>query len=177
MTIPLRMPVKVYSGIKPPPALLRAIATSHQRPHVPMDPSPISPSIGSHPSLAYIPSSPSTPSYEQHSPRVGTLAPPQRPLPDDDAPPSYEDAMADEIGPVDGPRRDYNIPSQPERRQNSLNDESKGLGLSRKPSERLFAQNDVRSSSRNSIDQSSVGGSGQVPISPILSALAETTPP
>ena len=25
----------------------------------------------------------------------------------DDAPPSYEDAMADEIGPVDGPRRDY----------------------------------------------------------------------
>ena len=25
----------------------------------------------------------------------------------DEAPPSYEDAMADEIGPVDGPRRDY----------------------------------------------------------------------
>jgi hypothetical protein len=177
MTIPLRMPVKVYSGIKPPPALLRAIATSHQRPHVPMDSSPKSPSIGGHPSLAYIPSSPITPSYEQHPPRVGTLAPPQQPLPDDDAPPSYEDAMADEIGPVDGPRRDYNILSQPERRQNSLNDESKGSGLSRKPSERLFAQNDVRSPFRRSTDQSSVGGSGQVPISPILSALAETTPP
>ncbi len=25
----------------------------------------------------------------------------------EDAPPSYEDAMADEIAPVDGPRRDY----------------------------------------------------------------------
>lgn len=25
----------------------------------------------------------------------------------DDAPPSYEDAMADDIAPVDGPRRDY----------------------------------------------------------------------
>jgi hypothetical protein len=25
----------------------------------------------------------------------------------DDAPPSYEDAIADEIGPVDGPRRDW----------------------------------------------------------------------
>jgi hypothetical protein len=25
----------------------------------------------------------------------------------DDAPPSYEDAMADEIGPLDGPRREY----------------------------------------------------------------------
>jgi hypothetical protein len=178
MTLPLRMPVKVYSGIKPPPALLRAIATSHQRPHMPMNSSPKPPSTGSRPSFAHIPSSPSTPSYEQHSPRVGTFATPQQPLPDDDAPPSYEDAMADEIGPVDGPRRDYNVPSQPERRQNSLNDESKGSGLSRKPSERLFAQNDVRSPSRSSsADQSSVGRSGQVPISPILGASEETTPP
>lgn len=178
MTLPLRMPVKVYSGIKPPPALLRAIATSHQRPHVPMNSSPKPPSTGSHPSFAHIPSSPSTPSYEQHSPRVGTFAPPQQPFPNDDAPPSYEDAMADEIGPVDGPRRDYNVPILPERRQSSLNDESKGSGLSRKPSERLFAQNDVQSpSSSSSADQSCVGGSGQGPVSPIIGALVETTPP
>ena len=26
----------------------------------------------------------------------------------DEAPPSYEDAMADDLGPVDGPRREYN---------------------------------------------------------------------
>jgi hypothetical protein len=177
MTLPLRMPVKVYSGIKPPPALLRAIATSHQRPHVPMDSSPKPQSMGNHPPFALVPSSPSTPSYEQHSPQVGTFASSQQVIPDDDAPPSYEDAMADEIGPVDGPRRDYNLSSQPERRKNSLNDESKGSGLSRKPSERLFAQNNVQSpSSSFSADQSSSGGNGQVPTSPILGAVEETTP-
>ena len=178
MTLPLRMPVKVYSGIKPPPALLKAIATSHPRPHVPMDSSPKPPSMGNNPPIPHTPSSPSTPSYEQHSPRVGTLTPSQQNTPDEDAPPSYEDAMADEIGPVDGPRRDYNIPSQPERRQNSLNDESKGSGLSRKPSERLFAQNNVQSPSRSfSSNQSFFGGSGQVPMSPILGDVEETTPP
>ena len=28
-------------------------------------------------------------------------------VPEDDAPPSYEDAIADDITPVDGPRREY----------------------------------------------------------------------
>lgn len=178
MTLPLRMPVKVYSGIKPPPALLKAIATSHQQPHMPMDPGPKPSSIGNHPPIPRTPSSPSTPSYEQHSPRVGTFAPSQQAMLNDDAPPSYEDAMADEIGPVDGPRRDYNIPSQPERRQNSLNDESKGSGLSRKPSERLFSQNDVQSPSRTfSSDSSYFGGNGQVPSSPMLGAVEESTSP
>ena len=32
---------------------------------------------------------------------------------DDDAPPSYEDAMADEVGPVDGPRRNFDTTSAP----------------------------------------------------------------
>lgn len=177
MTLPLRMPVKVYSGIKPPPALLRAIATSHPRPPVPLDASPRPPPMGSHPSFAHTPSSPSTPSYEQHSPQTGTLASPQQTISGDDAPPSYEDAMADEIAPVDGPRRDYNIPSQPEQRQNSLNDESKGSGLSRRPSERLFAQNNVQSPNRSlSADQTSFDGSGQVPISPVLPAVDESPP-
>lgn len=55
-------------------------------------------------------------------PTYDPLYPPQLGTPSaasaDDAPPSYEDAMADEIGPVDGPRRDYsgmtneNAPSQ-----------------------------------------------------------------
>jgi hypothetical protein len=178
MTLPLRMPVKVYSGIKPPPALLKAIATSHQRLRMPMDSSSKPSSIGNHPPAPRTPSSPSTPSYEQHSPRVGTFAPSQQAFPNDDAPPSYEDTMADEIGPVDGPRRDYNIPSQAERRQNSLNDESKGSGLNRKPSERLFSQNDVQSPSRTfSSDSSCFGGNGQVPSSPILGAVEESTSP
>jgi hypothetical protein len=176
LTLPLRMPVKVYSGIKPPPALLKAIATPHQRPPMPVDSGSTPSSIGNHPSIPRTPSSPSTPSYEQHSPRVGTFAPSQLAIPDDDAPPSYEDAMADEIGPVDGPRRDYNIPSQPERRQNSLNDESKGSGLSRKPSERLFSQNNVRSPSRTfSSDSSYSVGSGQAPSPAVLGAVEEST--
>jgi hypothetical protein len=38
--------------------------------------------------------------------------PSQAPLQDEyeDAPPSYEDAMAESLGPVDGPRREYNPP-------------------------------------------------------------------
>jgi hypothetical protein len=44
-------------------------------------------------------------------PTYDPLYPPQLGTPSagstEDAPPSYEDAIADEIGPVDGPRRDY----------------------------------------------------------------------
>lgn len=170
MTLPLRMRVKVYSGIKPSPALLKAIATPRQQPH-------LSPLMGNHPPVAHAPPSPSTPSYEQHSPRVGTFTHSQQPILEDDAPPSYEDAMADDIGPVDGPRRNYDISSTPERRQNSFSSESKGSGLIRKPSERLFAQNNVQGPSRTfSADRSSFGGNGQVPTSPILDE-AEETPP
>ncbi|KAI9706039.1 MAG: hypothetical protein M1836_005445 [Candelina mexicana] len=64
---PLRMPVQVYSGIAPPPALLSIMAESQSAP----------------PSF--------TPSFAAAG----------------DAPPSYEDAMAIELAPVDGPRRQY----------------------------------------------------------------------
>ena len=68
-------------------------------------------------------------------PRPGTrppdaadpLYPPQLPstnaISGDDAPPSYEDAMADEITPADGPRREYsgitdvNAPGMDEKEQ------------------------------------------------------------
>ena len=36
----------------------------------------------------------------------GQFAPPPADIPDE-APPSYEDAIADDLAPVDGPRRDY----------------------------------------------------------------------
>ncbi|KAI9788718.1 MAG: hypothetical protein M1835_002117 [Candelina submexicana] len=64
---PLRMPVQVYSGIAPPPALLSIMADSQSAP------------------LPFTPSSAAA----------------------GDAPPSYEDAMAIELAPVDGPRRQY----------------------------------------------------------------------
>ncbi|PGH34007.1 hypothetical protein GX50_03154 [[Emmonsia] crescens] len=87
VVLPLRMAVQVYSGIAPPQALLEAVRRS--------------------PSKAS---------------KVSEVPPPQPPRPQvapalppvqgeyDDAPPSYEDAMADALGPVDGPRREYNPP-------------------------------------------------------------------
>ena len=37
------------------------------------------------------------------------FAPPSTEIPDE-APPSYEDALAEDMAPVDGPRREYNQP-------------------------------------------------------------------
>jgi hypothetical protein len=59
----------------------------------------------------------------------------------DEPPPSYDDAMADDLGPVDGPRRDYEQPvSQPVGGDGDTGSSSgrdrKGLG--RMGSERLF---------------------------------------
>ncbi|SLM35660.1 Immunoglobulin E-set [Lasallia pustulata] len=84
---PLRMPVQVYSGIAPPEALLAAMAAT---PVAQSQPRPYKP-----PPFAHVPS------------RI--------PLPEfgDEAPPSYEDAMAENVGPVVGARRDYEQPSTP----------------------------------------------------------------
>ncbi|KAJ5096314.1 hypothetical protein NUU61_005670 [Penicillium alfredii] len=99
IVLPLRMPVRVYSGIAPPQALLDAMAAAT------LQPSPSKPS-----------SRPSWPTNE------GSSRPPMPPRPMDapvpvstaevydDAPPSYEDAMAENLSPVDGPRREYHPP-------------------------------------------------------------------
>jgi len=69
------------------------------------------------------------------------IAPPEYgpPLPtgDDDAPPSYEDAMAEDVGPVDGPRREYNQPDVPPGAPRISND-GKSSG------ERLFPETELR---------------------------------
>ncbi|PYH42212.1 arrestin (or S-antigen), N-terminal domain protein [Aspergillus saccharolyticus JOP 1030-1] len=96
IVLPLRMPVKVFSGIAPPQALLEAMAANVQ----------VKPTTSTSSQLLN-----------------DGLPPPMPPRPDlppapcnpkdgfDDAPPSYEDAMADTLSPVDGPRREYNPPS------------------------------------------------------------------
>jgi len=84
--LPLRFPVQVFSGIAPPAALLDAM--SSRPPRVPVRPSSV-------------PAAPtSDPAYP---PQLGTPAANTF----EEAPPSYEDAMAEDIGPLDGPRRDY----------------------------------------------------------------------
>jgi len=91
------MPVKVYSGIAPPQALLDAMAAATLQPS-------------------------SSKPNEQNLPTDANSRPPMPPRPSgapvpansgvvyDEAPPSYEDAMADNLGPVDGPRREYHPP-------------------------------------------------------------------
>ncbi|KAL2003055.1 hypothetical protein VTN02DRAFT_5133 [Thermoascus thermophilus] len=91
LMLPLRLAVKVYSGIAPPQALLDAMGVSAPGTQYPQREEPPSPSQP--PPKPPRPASASAPVY------TGEVY--------DDAPPSYEDAMAEELGPVDGPRRDW----------------------------------------------------------------------
>ena len=93
--LPLRLPVQVFSGVAPPRALLDALAA--QRP-VPVP--------GSSDGMAPPGVQPQQPPLAQSSPAYAAN-PPAAGQPPDDAPPSYEDAMAQDLGPVDGLRRDY----------------------------------------------------------------------
>ncbi|KGO53855.1 Arrestin-like, N-terminal [Penicillium expansum] len=99
IVLPLRMPVRVFSGIAPPQALLDAMAAASLQP-----------------SSSKMKPQPSLPT------EVGNNRPPIPPRPNgepvpvnsgdayDDAPPSYEDTMGDHLSPVDGPRREYHPP-------------------------------------------------------------------
>lgn len=91
------MPVKVFSGIAPPQALLDAIAASS------LQPSPSKPTGQNFPTVTDSrPSIPPRPSGVPVSAEAGAAY--------DDAPPSYEDTMAENLSPVDGPRREYHPP-------------------------------------------------------------------
>ena len=97
----VRMPVDVYSGIAPPQALLDQLA---ERPTAQPAPNHNLRPLGSAngPSPGYSPG-PSRPPAQAQSDHI-------EPSPSDipnEAPPSYEDAMADDLAPIDGPRRDY----------------------------------------------------------------------
>jgi hypothetical protein len=94
IVLPLRLSTSIFSGIAPPPALLRRMTNTPCR-------LPSGAPSGRNPSSQGLSSAPpgTSPSWQPPPEEV-----------DDVAPPSYEDAMADEIGPVDGPRRNYSIP-------------------------------------------------------------------
>lgn len=84
-----------------------------------------------HPNETHIPPTPSErSSFGGAPPRIGSYDGPILP---DEAPPSYEDAMAEDIPPFDGPRRDYNPPPS-----SPVVPHEKGSGVSRRVSERLF---------------------------------------
>jgi hypothetical protein len=94
IVLPLHINVDVYSGIKPPPELLKRTEANPPK----QNPMPFKvggpaagPSVG--PSAG-----PSTGLAAQSAPGY------------DDAPPSYEDAVAENVPPVDGPRPGYRPP-------------------------------------------------------------------
>ena len=97
----VRMPVDIYSGIAPPQALLDQMAdrpSTQQASNYNVRP----PGFANGPSPGQSPGN-SRPLGQGQSDHV-------EPSPSDipaEAPPSYEDAMADDLAPVDGPRRDY----------------------------------------------------------------------
>ncbi|KAJ5312965.1 hypothetical protein PENANT_c018G09266 [Penicillium antarcticum] len=98
IVLPLRMPVRVFSGIAPPQALLDAMAAASLQPASKQKPHPNLPTEAgdSRPLM------PPRPTGEPVPVNSGDVY--------DDAPPSYEDAMADHLSPVDGPRREYHPP-------------------------------------------------------------------
>ncbi|KAL8763924.1 MAG: hypothetical protein Q9184_000367 [Pyrenodesmia sp. 2 TL-2023] len=100
----LVMAVQVYSGIAPPEALLQAMA-SKVPPRPPPRPHTFLTALNLPPqSPASMPSSSlQQPGLQPH--QTGQTHP-EDPFPDD-VPPSYEDAVADGLGPVDGPRGVY----------------------------------------------------------------------
>ncbi|KAL9000967.1 MAG: hypothetical protein Q9169_000451 [Polycauliona sp. 2 TL-2023] len=103
----LKMNVSVYSGIRPPPALLQAMADS-QRPLVGPQAN-ISPSSTSKLSSAKPPHDTEPPVILNHSsstPIATGQTHPEEPF-EDEAPPTYQEAIAEGIGPVEGARRDY----------------------------------------------------------------------
>lgn len=165
IVVPLRLPVKVYSGIAPPPQLLNAMANRPPPSHLFND---LKISNGAAMSYDQPPETPISPtSPEQHFPaRIGAFSQPVDA--DEAAPPSYEDAMADDIGPLDGPRRDYNPPidppSSPGGTSNSFASDSKSGGLRRNASERLFPQNAPRSPNEvEPVRESHLHGSMSIP--------------
>ncbi len=122
------MPVQVFSGIAPPPALLSRMATSPR-------PAPVNAGVRPPSYLNNQPQTPITPHYHSFPPQQGEYGSPA--TTNDDAPPSYEDAIAEDIGPVDGPRREYNQPSIPPIASNT----STG---SKTSGERLFPETESR---------------------------------
>ncbi|KAF2753180.1 hypothetical protein EJ05DRAFT_523333 [Pseudovirgaria hyperparasitica] len=109
VVLPLRLPVRVLSGIKPPGELLKAMEAdtvpgTGLKPPLVVTPGPSAPGP-SHLNTPVSPSGPPPPQgqvYQQPSAEY------------EDAPPSYEDAVGQNLPPIDGPRRAYAPPPFPE---------------------------------------------------------------
>ncbi|KAJ4292742.1 hypothetical protein N0V90_009405 [Kalmusia sp. IMI 367209] len=111
VVMPLRLPVKVYSGIAPPKALLEATLVS------PLD-SKLQPT-GEGLNAPQMSHTPTTPTHQGFAganaflPAQGSAQPQAAPS-YDDAPPSYEEAIGEDLPPINGYRGSYQPPPVPE---------------------------------------------------------------
>ena len=103
------MPVQVFSGIKPPNELVEDMLR-RQGTIDGLGGRPYTDTLAStHVPIAT--QSPLTSPYGvQFAPNITHPAPSEVPADDGAPPPSYEDAMAEDLAPVDGQRRDYEHP-------------------------------------------------------------------
>ncbi|KAI9885114.1 MAG: hypothetical protein M1823_003082 [Watsoniomyces obsoletus] len=119
IVIPLRHPVQVFSGIAPPARLLEAMAAqrnnSVRTPSRPPEKTSQGPGLAVHPpDTPLTPLTPLTPTVSANMPpRIGEHVPANVSgaggVGEQAGPPSYEDAMAEDMAPVDGRRRDYHV--------------------------------------------------------------------
>lgn len=114
VVLPLRLPVKVYSGIAPPQALLEAALTGDAGKVTSPVVSNLSPN--NKPPVSQTPTTPTAvpppPFQGQPVPPVQHMGGPEAPY--DDAPPSYEDAIGQDLPPINGYRGSYQPPPVPE---------------------------------------------------------------
>jgi len=110
VVLPLRLPVKVYSGIAPPKALLDATLVGGKA-------GELQPSAGSALGPPQVPLTPTTPTQQgfpstnAFSTAQGTHgAPHAQAMLYDDAPPSYEEAIGEDLPPINGYRGSYQPP-------------------------------------------------------------------
>ena len=116
--LPLRLDVQVYSGIAPPPGLLEAMAQAKASVNQPFTTKPADPTIDKLKAEAQdrkdsTSSVPPTPIDMPEDPYSSLPAQQGSHAPEhsyDDAPPSYEDAIATNLPPVDSQRPEYAPP-------------------------------------------------------------------
>jgi hypothetical protein len=109
IVLPLRLPVKVYSGIAPPKALLDGGFNADQA-NKPT-------TLNVPPPQMQAPVTPTTPTnagFNSANAFSGQPAPPHAAPAYDDAPPSYEDALGQDLPPINGYRGSYQTPEVPE---------------------------------------------------------------
>ncbi|KAF1954529.1 arrestin [Byssothecium circinans] len=110
VVLPLRLPVKVYSGIEPPQALLDASLTGASGKQFNMQQPYIASNLKPQQPVAQQPITPTTPT--QGFAGAGANHAPQQPY--EDAPPSYEEAIGVDLPPINGYRGSYMPPPVPE---------------------------------------------------------------